>query len=279
MRNISILLLAVLSFFLVPPADSFALESIWELQTVKADGLGTHPLVGADPGPDPATSPNRATIRGIALNATEEYLDPDSLWQIYVQAEPPDQGGIALWAGNFYNPSWPRYPMTIQPGDRIEANGFLMNARGKVNMNERHSAAAGMQFTVSILQAGVGMPEPIVISNLSTCNSFDVTRASGGERYQAQWVRLENIHIVSGTWGAGQTLVVADGEGNMLDMLLSARGDFDSYSAPSGDFHATGIFDQEDLAAPFTDSYRLWVKRRSDLQDLTTSVSDWMHFQ
>ncbi|MCX8036353.1 MAG: DUF5689 domain-containing protein [Candidatus Sumerlaeia bacterium] len=240
-------------------------ENIWDLQAVNAQGLGTHPKVGADPGADPASSPNRVTIEGIALNAPDELLNPNSAWQVYVQAEPPDQGGIAAWAGTFYNPTWPRYPFDIYPGDRIRINGFVMNARGKVNINERHSALPGMQFVVTKLASDVGMPDPIVIPNLAACNSFDMTRATGGERYQAQWVRINNVQIQSGTWGPNQSLVVRDTAGSTLTMLLSERGDFARYPAPSGSFNVQGIFDQEDLASPFTDSYRLWVKRYSDI--------------
>ncbi|HQH12052.1 MAG TPA: hypothetical protein PLS31_06435, partial [Candidatus Sumerlaeota bacterium] len=107
-------------------------ENIWDLQAVDATGLGTHPKVGAsvsDPG-------NRVVIEGIALNNTAEYLNTASSWQIYVQAESPDKGGIAAWAGTFYrNTPWPRYPLDINAGDRVRIEGFLMNTRGKVNIN------------------------------------------------------------------------------------------------------------------------------------------------
>jgi hypothetical protein len=55
-------------------------------------------------------------------------------------------------------------------------------------------------------------------------------------------------------------------------------GDFDSHPAPTGNFQVTGIFDQEDLAAPYTDSYRLWVKRYSDIEILT-GFMDWYEYE
>ncbi len=271
----AVLLLANLHFAPLAPAS----DSIWDIEAVNETGNGTHPKVGADIGADPATSENRVTVTGIALNATDEYLDPNSQWQVYIQAESPEKGGIAAWAGKFYNSEWPRYPADIAAGDRIQVNGFLMDARGKININERHSAAPGMQFVVTKLASGVGMPTPIDIANLSTCNTFDQTRATGGERYQAQWVRFVNVHYVSGTWANGQTVVVADETGNEMNMLLSARGDFDGHVPETGSFNATGIFDQEDLASPFTDSYRLWVKRQSDIVYNFTAAQNWEAYE
>ncbi|HOE64149.1 MAG TPA: DUF5689 domain-containing protein [Candidatus Sumerlaeota bacterium] len=250
-------------------------ENIWDLQAVDATGLGTHPKVGAsvsDPG-------NRVVIEGIALNNTAEYLNTASSWQIYVQAESPDKGGIAAWAGTFYrNTPWPRYPLDINAGDRVRIEGFLMNTRGKVNINERHSPDPSVVFTVTKIASGVGMPAPQIINNLSDCNYFDQTRAGGGEKYQAQWVKLNRVHIISGTWGNDKDLILADDDGSTLTMRLSAMGDFDSYTAPTGNFEVTGIFDQEDLAAPYTDSYRIWVKKYSDIQ-VMTDVMDWNEYK
>lgn len=247
-------------------------DSIWALEAVDAMGLGTHPKVGAA-----AVEENKVTIRGIALNRSDAYLDPTRMWQIYVQAEAPDQGGIAAWAGIFYNSNWPRYPENIEPGDRIEITGYVSNINGKVNINERHSAAPELQFQVTVLQAGAGMPEPIVIPDIAACNFFDQTRATGGEKYQAQWVRMNGIEIVSGTWGAGQTLIVGDISGATMALLLSSMGDFDSFPEPSGAFEPVGIFDQEDKTSPYLEDYRLWVKDYADL-GVPASVRDWKSY-
>jgi len=252
-----------------------AAENIWDLQAVNSTGLGIHPKVGAS-----VTDPtNKVIIEGIALNNTAEYLNTASSWQIYIQAESPDKGGIAAWAGTFYrNTPWPRYPLDIDAGDRVRVEGFLMNARGKANINERHSPDPSITFTVTKLASGVGMPAPQVIDNLADCNYFDETRVGGGEKYQAQWVKLSRVHIVSGIWENDKDLVIADDTGSTLTMRLSAMGDFGSHSAPGGNFQVTGIFDQEDLAAPFTDSYRIWVKRYSDIEFMT-DIKNWHEFK
>lgn len=278
MMTASRLCLAILAFSIVVGSVARGQDSIWALQAVDATGEGTHPKVGASPLPDATTSPNRVTIQGIALNRSDEYLDPSQMWQIYVQAEAPDQGGIAAWAGIFYNSDWPRYPTDIEPGDRIEINGFVANNRGKVNINERHSAAPGMQFVVTVLERGVGLPTPIEISSIADCNYFDQTRSGGGELYQAQWARLRDVHIVSGSWGAGEELIISDVSGATMTLLLSDQGDFDSCPAPSGEFSPIGVFDQEDEDLPYHDHYRLWVKNYGDLT-VVTGLPDWSAYR
>lgn len=251
-------------------------DSIWELEAVDTHGLGTHPKVGADPGMNPESSSNRVSIVGIALNRSDELVDPDSMWQVYVQAQPPNQGGIAVWAATFYNPQWPRYPDSIEPGDLIRVEGFVMNARGKINLNERHSAAPGMQFFVMKL-GFVGMPEPLVITRLGQCNFFDSTREVGGERYQGQWVKLEGVELLEGeVWESGATVVVRDDEGSTLPLLLSERDEFLSQEAPIGKFSVVGIFDQEDGSAPFTENYRLWVKHPDAVILSENAANKWM---
>lgn len=261
------------SFMLFLCAQSLA-DNIWDLEAVDAEGRGTNPKNGA-----PINPANTVIIQGIALNNPAELLPTTEQWQVYVQAEPPDHGGIAAWAGIFYaDTPWPRYPLNIQPGDRIQLEGFIMDNAGKVNINERHSLAAA--FTVTKLQSGVGMPAPQEITNLSICNFFDQTRASGGEKYQAQWVKLKGVHISSGSWGNDQSLTIADDAGSTLTMYLSSEGDFNDHSAPVGGFNVTGIFDQEDTYLPWHDSYRLWVKKYSDIEFLTRVVrSLWCQFE
>lgn len=249
-------------------------DSPWDLQAVNSIGEATHPKVGAA-----VEEANKVTVEGIALNASAELLDPAQMWQVYVQAESPDKGGIAAFAAIFYDNSvWPRYPSDVEAGDRVRVEGYVAFHRGKTNINERHSAAPELRFTVTILQKAAGMPAPIEIPDIGACVAFDDSRTTGAELYQCQWVQLNDVHIASGTWAAGETLTITDASGATLPLLLSARGDFNSYSAPTGDFSVRGIFDQEDLATPWTDSYRLWVKSWSDFI-LPSDVGDWYLYQ
>ncbi|MFW6107744.1 MAG: PEP-CTERM sorting domain-containing protein [bacterium] len=252
---------------MVAAGPALRADSIWELQAVDANGEATHPKVGASP-----VEANKVTVEGIALNRSEDYLDPGLMFQLYVQAEAPDAGGIAAWSGCFFqggpgSQTWAdefaRMTQSgFEPGDRVRVEGFAAFHRGKTNINERHSAAPAMDFTISVLDEDVGMPALTVIPSVGSCNYFDETRAGGGELYQATWCRLDDVWIESmpDGWGAGKTVFVTDNGTDTLPVLLSGMGDFDGYAAPGGPFSVTGIFDQEDESAPFTGSYRLWVK-------------------
>ncbi len=249
------LALAVLS---VCGISSGALYTMWELEVVDENGVGTHPLARPDL---PIEPENRVTVEGIALNTTGEILDPvqDGMYTLFLQDQ---SGGLQVWAGKWwYGDLWvpPEY-IPVEAGDRVKVEGFIANHNGKVFINDRHSSAPEIRFTVAIAEKGVGMPEPKVIPSISACNYFDQTRAGGGEKYQTQWCRLNNVEIVSGTWGNNQEVIITDGTGE-LTMLLSGRGDFDDYAAPTGKFDVIGIFDQEDLETPFHENYRIWVKR------------------
>ncbi len=251
-------------------------QTMWELQAVDANGVATHPKVGA--GIDPG---NRITVEGIALNAPDELLPPGQMWQIFVQGEGEDKGGIAGFAAIFYDNSvWPRYPTDIAAGDRVRIEGYAAFHRGKANINERHSAAPELRMTVTRLASGVGLPAPAVIPSIEDCNYFDAQRIGGGERYQGRWVRLDRVWIAGGTWAAGETVTLTDASGQTLPMLLSVRGDFGSHPAPVGAFSVVGIFDQEDASEPFTGDYRLWVKRQADIVPMApTAASDWRLYE
>ena len=250
-------------------APVFSQDLLWDLQAVDAIGEGTHPKVGA------AIDPiNQVTIVGIALNAPDEILEvsgSSGIWQVYIQAESPDQGGIAVFSGNWWWGSyWCPYPMDVEAGDRLQVVGYVADHNGKVNLNERHSMAN--QFTVTFLERGVGMPAPIVIPSVSDCNYFDQTRAGGAELYQCQWVQLNDLSIESGTWWADQEVVVSDISGATITLLLSETSVFDS--TPSGTFSVKGIFDQEDEVTPFHDHYRIWVKNQEDVVP-SSGILEW----
>lgn len=234
------------------------LYNVWDLEAVDEDGLGTHPRVGAAP-----VSENRVTVEGIALNSTGEILDLGEMYTVFLQDE---TGGIQVWAGSWwYGDLWvPDEYIPVEAGDRVRVEGFLANHNGKVFINDRHSAAPDIRFTVTIVEKGVGLPEPSVIPAISACNYFDPTRAGGGERYQTQWCRLNDVELVGGAWASGEELTISDGSGE-LTMLLSSEGDFDRYPAPTGSFDVIGIFDQEDLEEPYHDNYRIWVKKNEHI--------------
>lgn len=240
---------------------------IWDYEAVNADGTGSHPLVGAPPAEE-----NRVTVEGIALNTTGEILNPDVMYTIFLQDE-DDWGGMQIWAGSWWYDSWPFYP-PVAAGDRVSIRGLLGDHNGKVFINDRHSSSPLTVFEVTILEEGVGMPEPLLIPSVSACNYFDQTRAGGGELYQTHWCRLNDLEVVSGEWSPGADLVVTDGTGD-VGLKLSVMGDF-SGPVPTGPFDAIGIFDQEDPELPWHDDYRLWVKRNEHIAVESAAPDGWL---
>lgn len=267
-RSKSLFVLACVAIALASLAGGIAradvvYQNIWDTQVVNADGVGINPYVGS--------TTTKIRIEGIALNDSDDYLDPNVQFQVYVQGVSPDMGGIAAWAGSFYqggpgSPQWlaeyTRLTTGWKEGDLIRIEGWIANRGGKTNINERHSDDPYYDFTITLITPDVGLPDPIILPSVQECNIFDQTRATGGERYQSQWARLNGVTLVGGTWAPGQTVQVSDdGGANTFNVLLSQMGAFDT--APDQPFDVIGIFDQEDLTLPFTSNYRLWVKDQS----------------
>jgi hypothetical protein len=252
------------------------------VQGVKPDGDGNHP--------DLLTS-NKVWVEGIILNdplyivdATPDENDPEGpggMWQIYIQGEGADHAGTAVWMGQCYDNIWGNGTYTDQewltelhrvnhdpcsgydfaPGDRVRVTGLLKFYGGKTNINERHDTDAGNNFTVQLLKAAVGLPEPEIITlsqvkNASNAFIFDYTRLTGCEYYQGRLVRVNNVSITGGNWGPDQTLQIADGTGRTFNVYLGLGRGFTDYNAPAGPIDVVGIFDQEGSS---TGDYRIWV--------------------
>ncbi len=234
-------------------------DVIWDYEAVNALGYGTYPKVDADP-----ADANKVTFTGLVIGGTEDFVSRTAgfaMYSLWVQDPNSTKGGIQCWAGPWSD--WSAYPI-IHGGTRVSITGWLANNNGKVFVNDRHSPA--LMWTVQVLDPNAGMPAPQIIPSVSACNYFDATRAGGGELYQTRWVELQNVEIVSGTWGAGNSLTISDSTGT-LTMLLSGMGDFNSFAAPTGKFNVYGVFDQEDTNGDgdYQDMYRLWVKNASDI--------------
>jgi hypothetical protein len=126
---------------------------------------------------------------------------------------------------------------------------------GKSNLNERHDG--DYIFTVTLMEHG-SLPAPQRLSSIAEATAFDATRASGGERYQGQWCRLDGARVTTGAWAANQTVTITDDSGATMPMLLGAFGNFTQGAPPPGRFTVTAIFDQEDTTSPYQGTYRFW---------------------
>jgi hypothetical protein len=238
----------------------------WDLQAVDSAGHATLPTI-LD------LDNNKVVIEGICLNNPEDMLAPSSQWQIFIQGEGTDLGGTAAWTGAFFygstSPTWAEELARLnssgfREGDRIRITGFAAETSGKTNINERHTSDPAMDFTVELLQAGVGLPAPeqTTIAELLT---FDQTRQTGGERYQCRRIKLDNVHYVSGTWASNKSVIIADDLGNSISMRL-CNLNFGT-TAPTGKFNVIGLGNQEN---GYTDGYQIWVTRADGIVPVYT---------
>jgi len=262
MKQIVTILFAILLARTSPAA------TIWDYEAVDSQGVGTHPLVVGFVDGHFSEPTEKVTVEGVALAGVNELLDPSSQYTVFIQDTSSDRGGLQAWAGGFfYGALWPQFRATyyrdFAAGDRVRITGYLADAkRGKVVINHLHSTLPDYAFDVTVLDHP-GLPDPELVSGVSSCNYFDSTRDGGGERRQTRLVMLHGVEIDSGSWASGQTLAVSDGSGS-IDMLLSAMGDFTG-SSPTGRINVVGILDQEDTVMPITEQYRVWVKKTQDL--------------
>jgi hypothetical protein len=203
-------------------------------------------------------------------------------WQVFIQSiDPLDRGGTACWMGQNYgnlpfvrgsefsytDEEWlveldrvnhdPDHRHWFRQGDLVEVTARRsLFFGGKRNINEAHSKDPDANFTIRLLQAGHGLPEPewITLADVmevddgdpsTRADRFDPTRQSGGEYYQAMRVRIQDLELVDAeAWhgGAGQRIMVTDGAGRFLPLRMPRH---DLGPAPTGRFDVVGIFNQE----------------------------------
>jgi hypothetical protein len=233
----------------------------------------------------------------IPVNWPQTAFQFGGIQQVYFQAvEPGDLGGTAMFLaqslGNhpanqddffsYTNAEWlaelervnrdPDTGHVFAAGDLVEVRARIgLHFSGKFNVNEAHDNAPQNDFDVVLIEAGYGVPLPQVIRLVDIkaaddTDRFDPTRATGGERYQSQWVTLRKVQVMDPeNWAAEQQVVVSDGT-RTLPLLLGTDPAFDSEPAPEGWTTITGIMDQEASPSPFggLNGYRLIATARTD---------------
>jgi hypothetical protein len=249
-------------------------ETHSELQAVDATGQVTYSKIGATPVPA-----NLVVLEGIVLNNPEDMLDPAYQWQIFLQGEGSDTSGTSIWAGKFYQSSvWADELVRLnasgfRQGDRIRITGYAASMNGKANINERHSAAPEMDFSVTLLQSGVGLPTP-ELTTVAEINDFDATRQTGGERYQNRRIRLEHVSLQSGTtaWGSNSYVTIVDpSDSNETVPLRLCNVDFGT-QLPATWFNIVGLGNQEPITpgpvpgTGLTDGYEVWVTQACGIE-------------
>ena len=255
-----------------------------ELQAVNADGTAGNSYVGSD---------YTVTIVGVCLNNPEDMLDPTNQWQIFIQGIDGDASGTAAWAGSFFQSSiWASELARLnasgfRAGDLIRITGYAMDSGGKSNINERHSAASEMNFTVEIIQADYGLPTPKK-TTIREMNTFDATRATGGESCQCVRTGLDHVALLSGTWASNTKVTIYDPNDSTQTLTLRLCNVGFGTQAPNTWFNIVGLGDQEATTDSTTD-YQIWVTDVTGIEvpgdcnldgsinasDLALLASDW----
>jgi len=182
-----------------------------EFQAVNATGEQTY------------NATEKVILEGILLHNPADMLDPtpddtvtqlyniSGQWQIFFQGEGNDHAGTAVWMGQLYNNlpwvalegGYTNEEFTAElsrlnaaqfsPGDRIRVTGYYLSYSGKTNVNEQHNKNPDHDFTIELLERGVGLPRPEVVrlDELKDDDDnfiFDPTRQTGCEYYQADGI-------------------------------------------------------------------------------------------
>ena len=274
----------VLLLFLVAVAQAaptVAEISHTEFQAVNGSGEQTY------------NATDKVILEGILLHYPADMLDPtpdDTImdlfdvsgqFQIFFQGEGDDHAGTAVWMGQLYN-NLPWVSLDggytndefvselsrlnaaqFSPGDRIRVTGYFLSYNGKLNINEQHNKNPDHDFTIELVQSGVGLPRPEVVTldDLKDNDDnfvFDPTRRTGGERYQSRLIKIEDVYFTDANdWGPHGELVITDGAKTLAVKLGRGNGLYAGSNNLTEPFDIIGIMDQE---SPYSiDGYRLYV--------------------
>jgi hypothetical protein len=279
-----ITLTTVLSFALVgvvKAAPNIAEVTHSEFQAVDAGGEHVY------------NATDMVVLEGILLHNPADMLDPtpdDTItetfnlggqWQIFFQGEEDDHAGTAVFLGQLYNNlPWVSpdggysneefiselsrlNAARFSPGDRIRVTGYFLSYNGKLNINEQHNNSPDHDFTIELLERGVGLPRPevVTLNELKDDNDefiFDPARQSGCEYYQSRLVKIEDVYFADANdWGPNAELVISDGSKTFPVKLGRGNGIYAGSNNLTEPFDVIGIMDQE--SPNLTDGYRLYV--------------------
>ena len=232
-------------------------------------------------------------LEGILLHNPANMLDPtpdDSItdtfnlggqWQIFFQGEGDDHAGTAVFLGQLYNNlPWVApdggysneefiselsrlNAAQFSPGDRIRVTGYYLSYKGKLNINEQHNNNPDHDFTIELVERGVGLPRPEVVTldDLKDADDqfiFNPDRQAGGEYYQSRLVKIEDVYIADANdWGPHGELVITDGIKTLPVKLGRGNGIYAGSNNLNETFDVIGIMDQE--STDLTSGYRLYV--------------------
>ena len=239
------------------------------------------------------TATDKVILEGILLHDPADMLDPtpddtvtqmyniSGQWQIFFQGEGDDHAGTAVWLGQLYNNlpwvapdgGYSNDEFTAEltrlnaarfsPGDRVRVTGYFLSYKGKLNINEQHNKNPDHDFTIELLQRGVGLPRPEAVrldelKDPADDFIFDPARTTGGEYYQARLVKIEGVSFVDANdWAPDAELRITDGARTFPVKLGRGNGIYAGSNNLTETFDIIGIMDQE--STDLKRGYRLYV--------------------
>lgn len=239
------------------------------------------------------TATDKVILEGIVLHNPADMLDPtpdDSItdmfnmagqWQLFFQGEGDDCAGTAMWMGQIYsnlpwvapdggysNEEWIAELTRLNAaqfsvGDRIRVTGYFLSYKGKNNINEQHSNDPQRDFTIELVEKGVGLakPELVTLDDLKDDQDqfiFDPAREVGCERYQARLVKMEGVSMVDPVgWGPHGQVTITDGVKTFPVKLGRGNGIYAGSYNLDETFDIIGILNQE--GENLVDGYELYV--------------------
>ena len=252
-----------------------------QFQAVNADGEQTY------------TATQKVALEGIVLHNAADMLDPtpdDTIaevfdlggqWQLFFQGEADDHAGTAIFLAQLYdNLPWvmPGGGYTdeefvaeltrinaaqFSPGDRIRVTGWFLSYKGKMNINEQHNDDPDHDFTIELVERGVGLPKPevVLLDELKDEQDrfvFDPDRLVGSEYHQGRLIKIEDVNVVDPVgWGPDGELAVTDGLRTLPIKLGRGNGIYPGSYNLTQPFDVIGILDQE--STDLRSGYRLYV--------------------
>ncbi|HEY3296631.1 MAG TPA: T9SS type A sorting domain-containing protein [bacterium] len=199
----------------------------------------------------PTLDSSFVVFRGI-VNIDNYLIDSTSLTKFFIQ---DDDAGVQIFRGGV--------PENIVAGDCLTVSGWVGFYRG---LTEIISGGSGSCVYRIDRTNHVNPPTPSLI----TC-------ASPFEQYEGMVVRINNVHIVSGTWPSeGQysnNLIISDDQGT-IELSINKWTNVDGSPQPTGAFSVVGIISQYDVATPYDGYYEI-IPRSTD--DIITLGADDPH--
>jgi hypothetical protein len=235
----------------------------------------------------------KVILEGIVLHQPADMLDPTpdetiiqrynlgGQWQLFFQGEGDDQAGTAVFLAQLYdNLPWVMpggaysneaflaelarlNAAQLSVGDRIRVTGWFLSYKGKMNVNEQHRNDPDHDFTIEVLERGVGLPRPQVVPLAELKDGqdrfiFDPQRLAGGEYYQGRLIKIEDVNVVDPQgWGPQGTLTVTDGTRTLPLKLGRGNGIYPGSFNLSQPCDVIGILDQD--STDLRRGYRLCV--------------------